>query len=259
VLNKFFLPAIVFATTWWTAGPDAAQAGHDSPIYCAAERYREAVRDFERHVLRTPRIAHCDERLVDDLEDSTSRLRSAARDPHRLDRLFERFHETEALHHRVEALFFLQGVYPPNPALADCWRPVAYAFAALVEQIRCLGGQCHVAARPRGAAIGPPASFRPSPRAGLPPGVGAPGFGAAGFGAPGFGAAGRFPGNAHRGPDWSRHGDVDRFRQPGRVHPGFPGRATLQRDARDVPFGRRDISTPQQLRSAILGALLQRL
>jgi hypothetical protein len=56
-----------------------------------------------------------------------------------------------------------------------------------------------------------------------------------------------------------RHGDADRFRQPGRVQPGFPGGATLQRDVRDVPFTRRDISTPQQLRNAILGALLQRL
>ncbi len=245
MLNKLFLPAIVFATTWWTAGPNAAEAGHDSPIYCAAERYREAVRDFERHVLRTPRIAHCDERLVDDLEDSTSRLRSAARDPHRLERLFDRFHETESLHHRVEAVFFLQGVYPPDPALADCWRPVAYAFAALVEQIQCLGGQCHVTNRPRSGLIGPPASFGAAP-----PFAGR---------APGFGAPGRFPGNPHRQPDWSRHGDVDRFRGPGRVHPGFPGGATLQRDARGVPLSRRDISTPQQLRSAILGALLQRL
>lgn len=247
MLKKFFLPAFVFTMVLLAAESKPALAGHDSPIYCAAERYREAVRDFERHVLRTRYIARCDERLVDDLEDSTSRLRSAARDLGRLDRLFERFAETDALHCRVEAVFFLQSTYPPNPELDACWRPVAHAYHLLVEQMRCLGGHHHGGHVSSFGSARHAHPVRPSPPIVIP--------------APPAVAPGPFYGNrlgdrARSFPQTGRFPATGRTPATGRIP--FPGAATLQRGASEVPFSRRDVSTRDQLRNAILGALLQR-
>ncbi|MEL6106142.1 MAG: hypothetical protein AAFU85_08900, partial [Planctomycetota bacterium] len=88
----------------------APSAQAESPLCQAAEYYREAVRRFEREVLRCD-VHRNDERLVDDLEDSTSRLRTAARNPQRLDRLFRAFYETRLFHYQVERVFFIDGIY----------------------------------------------------------------------------------------------------------------------------------------------------
>lgn len=117
-----------------------ASAGHDSPLYRAASNYREAVRDFEDHVFRIHYIDRYDKRLVDELEDATSHLRSAARHPDDLRRLLYRYRAVESLHFRVESALFGPDRYRANPVLARCWERVTCAHADLAEEIRCVCG-----------------------------------------------------------------------------------------------------------------------
>ncbi|MCA9139816.1 MAG: hypothetical protein KDB00_23750 [Planctomycetales bacterium] len=128
---------LVFAIGVLSA-PTALRAGHHSAIYSAADGYREAVRAFERQVLRTPQMPSSVERLVDDLEDSTSRLKSAANDPARFDRLMDRFVATDQLHARVQLTFFGDPRFPPGPELESCWFTVDQAYGDLCYEIRYL-------------------------------------------------------------------------------------------------------------------------
>ncbi|KAA5540990.1 hypothetical protein FYK55_19000 [Roseiconus nitratireducens] len=122
---------------------EPAAARHESPLERAADCYRETVRDFERHVLRARYIERTDERLVDDLEDSTSRLRSATRNLRRLDRLFESYVITQRLHYRVQSTLFEQGLYPPDRDLVECWSRVARTFGHLETEMRCFQDLLH--------------------------------------------------------------------------------------------------------------------
>ena len=133
-MNRWmWLGSIALATVF-----TAPQAQAESPLCRAAEFYREAVRRFEREVLRCD-VHRSHERLVDDLEDSTSRLRSAARNPERLDRLFRAFYETRLYHHQVERLFFVDGIYPPNARLEFYWDIVAQAYVVLEREMQRCG------------------------------------------------------------------------------------------------------------------------
>lgn len=113
----------------------SAQAGRRSPLECAAEQYRETVREFERLVRRRRYVDRLDERLVDDLENSTARLTSAARNLRRPDRLIERFALTERFHWRVEAAFFTRTPYPIDPELEECWILVVRAYENLGAEL----------------------------------------------------------------------------------------------------------------------------
>ncbi|PAY20397.1 hypothetical protein CKO51_06045 [Rhodopirellula sp. SM50] len=245
-----------FAGLFFTfIAPRGVEAGGNTPIYAAASDYREAVRDFERVVLRTPKIRSSVERLVDDLEDSTSDLKSAARDPARFDRLIGRFVTTDALHARVELTFFGDPLYPPEPQLEESWMAVYEAYGRLVYEIRYLQ-QLRSAKRGRPVAI-VDHRFDQQPGAPWGPGVGAaiPGNP---YTAPGLGPGTRGPavsgssiyGSSNYGPRI----DGPRVSGPSVTRRG----AQLQRSARTSPPTRRIITTPDELRSAILGALLQR-
>jgi hypothetical protein len=115
--------------------PARLDAAENTPIYAAANDYRAAVRRFESQVLRTPSVRKAAERTVDCLESSTSGLKTAARDPERFDRLYRRFVQTEAFHARVELIFFGNPLYPPDPLLDECWSVVAQAHSRLVQEI----------------------------------------------------------------------------------------------------------------------------
>jgi hypothetical protein len=115
--------------------PARSDAANNTPIYSAADEYREAVRKFEYQVLRTPYVRKSAERSVDSLEDSTSRLKTAARDPERFDRLYDRFVQSDALYARVELTFFGNSLYPPDPILDEYWSVVAQAHSRLVREI----------------------------------------------------------------------------------------------------------------------------
>ncbi len=215
--------------------PRGVQGGGNTPIYAAASDYRDAVRDFERVVLRTPKIRSSVERLVDDLEDSTSELKSAARDPARFDRLIGRFVTTDALHARVELTFFGDPLYPPEPHLEESWMAVYEAYGRLVYEIRYLQ-QLRSAKRGRPVAI-IDHRFDQQPRSLWGPAIGAP--------IPGDPYASRGLGFGDIGPTVSGPSLT-------------PGGAQLERSTGTSPPTRRIITTPDELRSAILGALLQR-
>ena len=116
-----------------------AFAGHDTPLVAAACRYRDAVVDFERHVIRSRSINRYDVRLVDDLEDSTSILRSAARDPFRGDRFNCAWDDTSILHRRVEAALFGRSCSTRlDPTLVRCWEAVTCAMDDLTREVACV-------------------------------------------------------------------------------------------------------------------------
>ncbi|TWU45672.1 hypothetical protein Q31b_08480 [Novipirellula aureliae] len=121
--------ATIFAGVMFTSTASASSRG---PLYEASDNYRDAVCDFEGHVLRLRYIEREDRRLVDQLEDATSRLRSDARrasdlDLRALERLNGTWAEIESLHHTVEIALFDQPSYPCNPTLEACWARVDMA------------------------------------------------------------------------------------------------------------------------------------
>ena len=118
--------------------PSTTQASHHSPLYDTACSYRDAVVDFERHVIRARYDRHII-RLVDDLEDETSVLRSASRDPY--SHRFEcALNEVTALSRRVEAAIFGPSCRRPDPRIIACYEQVTCAYNELMEQVRCLSG-----------------------------------------------------------------------------------------------------------------------
>ncbi|MEO1524767.1 MAG: hypothetical protein AAFX06_04990 [Planctomycetota bacterium] len=142
----------------------SAQAA--SPLCQASDQYREAIRRFEREVLRCD-VARVHERLVDDLEDSTSRLRSAARNPERLDRLYRAFYETRFYHQQVERVFFIEGVYPPNPRLDFYWDIATRAYIVLEQEMqRCGSPHGFRPNYPVANPVAPVQTCRPSSRLG---------------------------------------------------------------------------------------------
>mgnify|MGYP001827411352 CR=1 FL=1 len=129
----------------------SARASHGTPLYEAACQYREAVREFERGVLRAHCFGRYDERLVDRLEDTTSRLRSAARHPERVERLLYEWNEIQSLHPRVAETIFDPQRYPHHTQLAGCWARVQCTFDRFAHELYSL----------HAPAI-PPAQFGPS-------------------------------------------------------------------------------------------------
>ena len=115
-----------------------AHATHRVALYQAANSYRDAVRQFERQVLRLPYMERADERLVDDLEDHTSVLRSASRHPENSQRFGDAWYKTQVLQSSVEAAIFGRACYPRNAVLERYWEIVLYQFAAMAEQVQCL-------------------------------------------------------------------------------------------------------------------------
>ncbi|MEM6472849.1 MAG: hypothetical protein AAF802_25030 [Planctomycetota bacterium] len=239
------LTVSMFALLGVFLGTPSAQAGNNCPVFCSADRYREAVVDFERHVQRVRYVARCDERLVDDLEDSTSRLRSAARQLSRTDRLCQRFAETDALHRQVEAVFFGSGVYPPDPRLEACWVAVVRSYEALAFEFNQL--PCYRAYRTRNGGCAPNLRTLRTPIRTVPT-LG-----------PQFDQRPFFTNPVGDIPfgltiDNGRIGVVpsvtpSNYRQP----------TPFDRDASMPPqFSRRTIQDMEQLRNAVIGAMLQR-
>ncbi|TWT80089.1 hypothetical protein CA13_15020 [Planctomycetes bacterium CA13] len=124
---------IVIAAMFFSTSARAAQ---NSPLYCAADEYRDAVCHFERDVIRLHYIERSDKRLVDRLEDMTSRLRSESRRAKDFDRLVCTWEEIQRLHYAVNAALFNRPCYPCNPKLEACWRRVEYAFHAYSAAFR---------------------------------------------------------------------------------------------------------------------------
>lgn len=78
----------------------------ESPLYRAADEYRDAVLDFEREVFRSRHFGRDAERLADALEDASGRLRTAARRCEDVGRLLNEWNDIQCLMPRVEAVVF---------------------------------------------------------------------------------------------------------------------------------------------------------
>ena len=129
------IPMTIFCFTATLLATTPARASDDSPLSFAASEYRQAVRELERSVLRSRLASRHQERVADDLEDSTSRLVSAARNPHKSDRLFRAWQETQYLHQRVEADIFFDPYCPLAIELAGCWYRVQHAYERVAYQV----------------------------------------------------------------------------------------------------------------------------
>lgn len=245
---KYSLPALILIAA--ISPLKEVSAGHDTPLYQAACEFREAVKDFERGVHRSDCFSHYDERIVDRLEDATSRLRSAARHPDRFDRLLYEWNEVQSLMPRVQAAIFDPARYPPHPQLAVCWERVTCAGERFAEQLRCLTapvsvGPPHyrhphhavppvVAPRPHRSHHFPGEASYHDYRYGYPADISSPEV--------------RFPGSHHGGHGhYSRHGNAISI-PPTRVAPSPFGPPP-----RTVEPTRRDIGR------AVIGALLTRI
>lgn len=129
----FPLAALVAVAAW---NPLAVRAAHDSPLYEATDRYRDAVKHFEDDVRDAKYFNRYDEKLVDRLEDATSHLRSAARNLDHLDRLFYEWEDVQSLQPRVERAIFGRRCYPPHPQLTRSWNEVLSAYDWLVREMQ---------------------------------------------------------------------------------------------------------------------------
>ena len=247
--------------------PAIVSAGHSTPIYQAADDYREAVRDFERQVLRTRGVSSSIKRLVDDLEDSTSDLKSAARDPARFDRLMNRFADNDALHARVEMTFFGDPLCPPTRELAEIWIAVSGSYAAFTYELQYLQ-QLRNAKRGIRVPIvdhgfvppfyPTPAYPTPAPMVGPPtraypesfyPSETAPLYRSQGY------STGPVLGGDAPSPALRPGGMRRDLQGPS----GYPSGAQLERSGGSILKPSREvISTPGELRAAVTGALLQR-
>jgi hypothetical protein len=134
-----------------------ASASHHSPLYQATDCYRDAVVDFERHVIKSRMFERYDVRLVDDLEDSTSRLRSASRHVHRSQEYDYRFasamRDINKLQARVEQAIFGQACYHPSPELIRCWQSVVHAYTDVLNEARCVANREHSRGQIQGQEI----------------------------------------------------------------------------------------------------------
>ncbi|WP_146528842.1 hypothetical protein [Novipirellula artificiosorum] len=128
------MTSVFLSTTLFVAA--FAKAGHEPTLYRAADDYRDAVVHFERDVLRLRYVHRDDKRLVDRLEDATSRLRSESRHARDLNRLLYRWEEIQLLHQTVRSALFGRPCYPRNPELAVCWQEVECAYTQYAAAIR---------------------------------------------------------------------------------------------------------------------------
>ena len=236
--------ATVILTALFSIETNTAQADHRSALYHAADHYRDAVCDFERHVIKLRYFSHEDRRLVDRLEDSTSGLRSAARHPERYERLFREWNEVSAYHQAVEAAIFHRGCYPYNPALAACWERVECAYREVATALR----SCRHSVVPHhghsGNSFGYETYRRPFPSTSFPHTT----FPSATF------PSSSFPNNSVHQPRRS-FDDIDTRRDILHQRNSFEPTAPINQSIRTQPrsFERRDIG------SALIGALLNRV
>ena len=117
----------------WNVSPTNASA---NSLHFLSSEYREAVKSFERAVLRADGIDRDRERLVDDLEDATTPLRTWSRSRNHADRFLESWHTVQLLHVEVEAVIFRRLARADRLPLATAWRRANFAFGRLAEEIR---------------------------------------------------------------------------------------------------------------------------
>lgn len=160
---KTSLIAVVVALCTSFAVPQIATAG-ESPLFRAADEYRDAVLDFEREVFRSRHFGRDAELVADALEDASGRLRTAARRSDDLGRLLNEWHGIQCLMPRVETIVFGGPPCQDTAVLEFRWAHVQRTAAFVGQYIDAL--QPVVVGRPpfddrrRIPPAGPVPSFR---------------------------------------------------------------------------------------------------
>lgn len=160
---KTSLFAVVVALCTSFAVPQIATAG-ESPLFRAADEYRDAVLDFEREVFRSRHFGRDAELVADALEDASGRLRTAARRSDDLGRLLNEWHGIQCLMPRVETIVFGGPPCQDTAVLEFRWAHVQRTAAFVGQYIDAL--QPVVVGRPpfddrrRIPPAGPVPSFR---------------------------------------------------------------------------------------------------
>ncbi len=111
---------------------------HETPLYRATLEYREAVLDFEREVFRSNHFDRFAERLADDLEDASGRLKSAGRRCDQFDRLTHAWQEVRCLEPRVAEAIFAGPACHVHEVLSVLWHRVMCASREVEMQIALL-------------------------------------------------------------------------------------------------------------------------
>ncbi|MEM9644403.1 MAG: hypothetical protein AAF989_05375 [Planctomycetota bacterium] len=157
----FTLSALMAAAIGMTLPVSPATAGYDDLLYRSVDCYRDNVREFESLSDRVRCVDRYTERVIDRLYSAANSLRAAARNPHNVDRLMDRYYEVVALQNRIETTLFV-GV-PIDPRLVACWTEVQRSFGTVASIIE--GG----VARPYSSAAPTYPRSIPAPGPELPP------------------------------------------------------------------------------------------
>jgi hypothetical protein len=138
---KSFVPSALLATIATISGL-LPQASADAQSYhalrAASEEYRDVVLNFESHINTGRQFDKYDRRVADRLEDASGEFRSAARNPRDVERLLHHWNDVSIAHQLAERMVL--GCGHPDPALLECWRPVAETYLCLVAEMRCFAG-----------------------------------------------------------------------------------------------------------------------
>ena len=178
--RRIVLPALAAPILMLLCLTSTASARY-RPVYDAADRYRDAVKDFERLVFRADDMGRVERTLADSLEDQTSRVKSEARDLDRPDRLSRELEAASRLHTQVEQLILGDPRRPSLAVLIPAWQNVEIAFDQLIQIIQGpVGGG--FAPAPFGPITPPVTSYRapvapyypPAPQSYFPPAPVAP-------------------------------------------------------------------------------------
>jgi len=124
-------------------GTSSAMAGHYDRLEDAADRYRDAVSDFEDHAEDVRTVDRQTLRWIDRLEDAASDLRSASRRPEHSQRLLARFAEVESLQFQVERAVFGRRCPLIEAHLRPCWEGVLLQFDRLAAEVSRYQSTCY--------------------------------------------------------------------------------------------------------------------
>jgi len=132
--NIAIYAGILVITCTWSSLRDVRAT---TPILLeqAAKDYRDAVIDFERHVIRARYFERTDRRVIESLKKQANVLRSATRRHQDLGRLEHEWRVTQSLHSQVEAAIFGRSCYPRNFHLEECWREVNFRLTILAQHL----------------------------------------------------------------------------------------------------------------------------
>ena len=158
-MNKRILTALIVFGFGIVADRVDAQRIDNSAVKESAQRFRQAVMDFEKVVRSVRGIERADERIVDKFEEQNRRVFNAAQNPRLATRLRTEYDKMLVLQNQAERAIF--GQYTPNQKLVAAWQYLQWCQYYFEQQY------AFFVANPRGCRVerirGPLASRQPTP------------------------------------------------------------------------------------------------